>query len=396
LTGSAYRRFQWRRWKSHVNNIRLTLVNASLGRGGAERTASVLAGAWADRGAKVTLITLAQEDVPAYPLHSAIVLRQLKVRGGMARHIIHSVLRNLRIVRALRHAIRDSAPDVVIGFMDIPNVLAFLAVRGMNTPVIVTEHIHPGYYRIGWHWETLRRFVYRRADALVCVSTPLLDWFQSRIKVRGCVIPNPVDPAPLRIASDKKRDEVGAGHVIVGMGRLVEQKGFDLLIEAFSRVADRHSAWSLKIVGDGPLREQLERQTQEMNLEARVEFTGALADPFPVLRAADLFVFCSRYEGFGNALCEAMACGLPAISFDCPAGPSEIVRNGVDGLLVAAEDVTALSAAMDRLMTDGKERLKLAARAAEVVSRFGIDRVLGLWEHTFDDLLAQRSKMRSP
>ncbi|HZI56198.1 MAG TPA: glycosyltransferase, partial [Verrucomicrobiae bacterium] len=122
----------------------------------------------------------------------------------------------------------------------------------------------------------------------------------------------------------------------------------------------------------------------------RVEFTGALAEPFSVLRAADLFVFSSRFEGFGNALCEAMACGMPAISFDCPSGPSEIIRNGVDGLLVPAEDVTELAAAMDQLMTDTQKRMRLAAHAPEVVSRFGVERVLDLWEQIFNDLLTQR------
>ena len=169
------------------------------------------------------------------------------------------------------------------------------------------------------------------------------------------------------------------------------QKGFDLLLEAFSRVAQRNAHWSLKILGDGPLKDQLTVQTKKLNLTERVQFTGALADPFPVLRAADLFVFSSRFEGFGNALCEAMACGLPAISFDCPSGPSEIIRNGVDGVLIPAEDIDALAAAMDELMLNDQERLKLAARAPEVSLRFGIERILGLWERMLNDLLIKQA-----
>lgn len=369
--------------------MRLTLVIASLGRGGAERTASVLASAWAERGFNVTIITVERDDVPAYPLHSAIVLRQLRVRDGMARHLLHGGIRNLRIVRALRYAIRDSEPHVVISFMDISNILALLAAGGLDTRVIVTEHVHPAYHYIGWHWQTLRRFLYHRADALVCVSRPVLDWFQTNLRVSGYVIPNPVALAPSPEHLDQTRDQ--GGHLIVGMGRLIEQKGFDLLLESFSRVAARHSDWSLNIIGEGPLRSQLETLSQQLSLTGQVRFTGALADPFPTLRAADLFVFSSRFEGFGNALCEAMACGLPAISFDCPSGPSEIVRNGLDGLLVPAGDVTALAAAMDHLMSDPHKRARLAARAPEVTERFGLTRVLNLWDQVFTDLLRRVS-----
>src|SRR5690242_15948672 len=114
--------------------MRLTLVISSLGRGGAERTASVLASAWAERGILVTLITLARDDVPAYPLHPAVVLCQLRVREGMAKHIIHRVIRNLSIVRALHRAICDAQPDLLISFMDIPNIVSLLATRGMSAP----------------------------------------------------------------------------------------------------------------------------------------------------------------------------------------------------------------------------------------------------------------------
>src|SRR5262249_26889241 len=279
-------------------------------------------------------------------------------------------------------------------FMDIPNILTVLAASGLGVPTVITEHIHPAYYDIGWAWQTLRRIVYRRAAMLVCVSQPLLDWFQRRIKVVGTVIANPV-VLPASASGAAPPSPAKNGRVIVGMGRLVEQKGFDLLLEAFSRVAKGRPDWKLKILGEGPLQRQLCAQANQLNIAARVEFVGAVVDSFLVLRQADLFVFSLRFEGFGNALCEAMACGLPVISFDCPSGPSEIVRPGVDGVLIPAGDVTALAESMGRLMDDSQLRHRLGGRALEVASRFGIQRIMQLWRQVFADLLHRQAARKS-
>jgi len=374
-----------------INRMRLTLVISSLGSGGAERTASVLASAWAERGVLVTLITLAHDDVPAYRLHPEIVLCQLRVREGMAKNVLHGAIRNLRIVRALHRAIRSSQPDIVISFMDIPNIVSLLATWGMSIPVVITEHTHPAFHYIGWHWQMLRRLLYRRANALVCMTNPVLSWMQERITVRGYVIPNPVQPAPAYAQAPSQSERAERPHVVIGMGRLSREKGFDLLLEAFSRIAPRHRDWKLQILGDGPLRSELEQQAAKLDLRDRTEFTGLIADPFPVLRGADLFVLSSRYEGFGNALCEAMACGLPVVSFDCPSGPREIIRDGIDGLLVPAENISELAAAMDRLMTNTDERTQLASRGPEITERFGLNRVLQLWSRVFEQVLPGRS-----
>jgi GalNAc-alpha-(1->4)-GalNAc-alpha-(1->3)-diNAcBac-PP-undecaprenol alpha-1,4-N-acetyl-D-galactosaminyltransferase len=144
----------------------------------------------------------------------------------------------------------------------------------------------------------------------------------------------------------------------------------------------------LSILGDGPERASLEALASRLGISSRTRFLGWVRDPGTVLSRGDLFVLSSRYEGFPNALLEAMSCGLPAVSFDCPSGPREIIRDGVDGILVPPQDVDSLSAAMDRLMSSPAERQVLASRAAEVNERFGLERVAKIWEDVIYDLIA--------
>ena len=369
--------------------MKLTLVIASLERGGAERVISVLASAWAERGSEVTLITFDDAEPPAYPLHPRIELRSLRVPNELAGNPVRALDRNVRRVRRLRRLIRESAPGVVLSFLDFPNLITLLATRGLRIPVIVSERANPAYDDLKAIWRVLRRCAYPRAAALVCQTSAMVAQLQKQIKIAGYAIPNPVEPTPSMGRAAPGESGVNS-RTIIAMGRLVPQKGFDLLLEAFARVAGRHPEWSILVLGKGPLKATLEAQAESLGLRNRVRFVGAVPDPFPIMRAAGLFVFSSRFEGFGNALVEAMACGLPVISFDCPAGPSDIIRHGVDGLLVPPEDIRALADAMDHLMTDAAQRERLARRAPEVLERFSLERVLALWEKLFDDVLPAR------
>jgi glycosyltransferase involved in cell wall biosynthesis len=359
--------------------MRLALVISNLSSGGAQRVLCIMANAWATQGWQITLLTLDDGvEPPFYDLHPAVRYRPLGLSGTSSTPM-QGIFNNLQRLWILRQAITQSTPHVVISFMDKPNVLTILATLGLYLPVVVSERIDPAYHPIGTVWDRLRSWVYPRCTRLVVQSPSALSYFSAKVQRRARVIPNPVilphgrERTPARACRAQAK-------TVIAMGRLREQKGFDLLLSAFARVAPKRHEWSLVIWGEGALRAHLERLRDEQGLQERVSFPGLTRQSFETMQQADLFVLSSRYEGFPNALCEAMACGLPVISFDCPSGPREIVTDGVNGVLVPPEDVDALAAAMERLMASEEERERLAAQARGVTERFALPRVMGMWE----------------
>jgi len=196
-------------------------------------------------------------------------------------------------------------------------------------------------------------------------------------KMRTDVIPNPVAPSP---SHGQDENAHLSAKSIVAVGRLHQQKGFDVLIEAFSKCVRKHPGWRLVIFGEGPEREMLESLVSRLGLEGKVSLPGRVRNPERVIGAAEIFVLSSRYEGFPNALLEAMTCGLPVIATDCHSGPAEIIRDGEDGLLVPVEDSGTISGVLIRLMDDPDERNRLGGNARTSVERFSLPNVMEKWE----------------
>jgi GalNAc-alpha-(1->4)-GalNAc-alpha-(1->3)-diNAcBac-PP-undecaprenol alpha-1,4-N-acetyl-D-galactosaminyltransferase len=366
---------------------RITLVLSSLSSGGAERVMSLMANHWAEKHWAVTMVTLAGAETDFFSLSPSVSRVSLRLEGSSSGAVSAS-WRNIARVRALRSAIRASRPDAVISFIESVNVLTLLATRLTTTPVVVAERTDPREHKIGAAWSALRKSLYPRAAALVVQTHGVLPWAVERVGAeKAHVIPNPVMPA-----SSRPSNAVNAypQPFVLAMGRLTREKGFDLLLRAFEKASRLYPGWSLVVLGEGSERASLEGLAEELGISARVHLPGRQTEPATTMSQASMFVLSSRFEGFPNALLEAMACGLPVVSFDCRSGPGEIIRDGVDGILVPPGNVPALGEAMQDLMGHPERRELLARRGVEATRRFGTETVMGMWEDLLTNLWEAR------
>jgi GalNAc-alpha-(1->4)-GalNAc-alpha-(1->3)-diNAcBac-PP-undecaprenol alpha-1,4-N-acetyl-D-galactosaminyltransferase len=355
--------------------MKITFVISSLNRGGAEKILVMMANHFFRHKHHVSVMTWDDgQKPPMYKLDDGIFHRTLNLAGESS-SLWTAAQHNRHRVQCLRSAISAEAPHLILSFMEHTNVITLLASIGLGVPVIVLERNDPHAWPREKIWRFLRTCLYPWADRIVVQTEDAKNYFPRYLRSKIQCIPNPV-PEP----SDGLR--APQANVILAVGRLESYKRFDLLMRAVSKLPENYSDWELIIVGDGSARPDLIRLRETLGLQQKVKFLGDIVDVTPYFRNASLFVLPSDFDGFPNALCEAMACGLPVIASD-NIGAKAIVRDGVDGLLFPVGDLDALIGSLKRLLSNEQERQTFGQNARSVTTRFSVEKIATMW----DDLL---------
>lgn len=292
-------------------------------------------------------------------------------------------------------------PHVILSMLTHNNIMALLARILFRIRVIVCEHIMlgkvietgEGKRMLGIPVAPMVRILYGFADKVIAVSEEIRanlikEFYVPARKIQ--VIYNPIDFDRItelsKIPSEHPFFEERMP-VVIAAGRLVPQKGFDILIESFSVVLSEMDA-RLIILGEGREQESLNKLVRDRNITGKVSFAGFQKNPYSFLSRADLFVLSSLYEGLPMVVLEAMACGVPVICTDCRSGPREILYNGRCGFLVPVEDVRALSKGIVKLLKDRALREEFSRLGMQRAADFSIDKIIKQYETAVHESLA--------
>ena len=370
--------------------MHVVLIISSVNPGGAERVLSELANIRVAKSDQISLVTFAAAaSDPFYPLDPKIRLIQLDTTR--ADSLFLTRLKNIfvRIV-SLRRAIQKLNPDVVLSFADVTNITTLIATIGLKTPVLVSERTHPAYHQLPKFYQKLRQIFYPIAASVIVQTNSAAAYFNTNRFKNIKIIPNAVlRPIQSKVANTSS----SVVKNIVSVGRLHPVKNFEMLIKILPELLKKSPHLILTIYGEGSERLNLEHLIHSLGLHDKVSLPGAIQNIQEALIKADLFIFPSQYEGFPNALCEAMAVGLPVIASDC-SGNIDIVRDGIDGRLFPVGDLEALTNVTLELLDDVVQRQQLAEKAQEICDRFESDRVFKLWDEVIID--AVRSYNEKP
>lgn len=340
---------------------KVVFIGGGLGGGGQERALTHIANAFARKGIEVYILCIFKTEI-FFEIHPSIQIIWPKIDRSKINKFVYA----LQLIPYIHKKIKHIQPNVVICFGDWYNAYTIIATRFLKTRVFITNRMGPSLY-LGKLVEFLNRKTYKYADGLIVQTNRAESIIKKKYHVNNTfIVPNAIHPINVLNRTRNKR--------IVTVGRLSKEKGHEILIKAFSKLWD--TDWELDIIGDGNQREKLEILAKELNIENRVLFHGQRKDFSNLLGNSSIFVLPSLYEGFPNALVEAMSVPLTCVSSDCIAGPAEIIQNGINGYLFPPGDDEILANILNTLISNPDALLQIEKEAYKVRDSFNFAHII--------------------
>lgn len=352
--------------------MKLLFYISTIRAGGAARVMTNLANQLAEDNSMINEIYLLTNfaDETEYALSDKVIRYTIDVDETHENRI----KKNIRRCRQIRKYVKDITPDAVVSFMSENDMRNYFATRGLKTRTVMSVRNDPAVLFRGGLRKILFRYIYNHADGVVFQTDEARKWFGSSFKPYRRIIINQTAKKFYEV----ERSDIPCG--IVALGSFLPKKNHILLIRAFSKIADEISD-DLWVYGEGKLREEYVKLIEELKLSDRIHLCEFSNNPEEVLSRAKLFVLSSNHEGMPNVLLEALACGVPSISTDCPCGgPKMIIDNEKNGMLVPVADVDALAQAMKKVLLDEKLQRTLSQNARKSALKYAPDVIYGEWK----------------
>lgn len=345
--------------------------------GGVERISTWLMNELVKHNHEVEFVTLDPEHATSfYEMQPAITWHRLGI-GNPSQKANPST--RLKRILSIRKIIKDFRPDIAIGFQEASFLSARLAAIGLDTPVIAAERNAPSRFKYMPKTKAILAFLSFFFAKFITVQMKSFpndypSWLRSRIRI----IPNPVSPVEIKNTFKE--------NIVLSVGRLEYQKNFPCLVESFAKIAAEFSDWKLVIVGDGHDRLQLEKMIAKSYLQDRILLPGSTSDLSAYYSKAQIFCLPSRWEGFPNALSEALANGLPSIGFKACDGVKDLIIHGYNGLLVDGNDnPDRFAEALSQLIKQEKTRDEMSQNAINSIKPYEPSAIFSQWEQLFKD-----------
>ncbi len=355
-------------------------INALHTTGGAERVMTILANKLIENY-EVIIFTQSRGD-SYYKLNESVKQIHLIEEINPSLNTGESFKTNLKIIKNLKLQTANTNIDILISFMTKANIIAVICGLLNNIPVLISERNNPLKQKINPFWNILRFLIYPFAKKIIVQTKDIKEYFHGKVPRKNLkILPNPISP---EFASTTQK-VIEKDNIILNVGSLTEQKSQETLLKAFYLAAPIN--WKLLIAGEGHLKTKLLNLSQELGIEEKVIFLGKTKEIASIYSKSKIFAFSSVYEGFPNALIEAMYFGLACVSTNCPTGPSELIEDGVNGFLVPMNDEEKLAQKLRELVNSKEMRVDFGKKAKLAVQTYSANQVVLEWEGLINEVL---------